>query len=112
DDLLGYVANTANAWMAYRIQRGALRNLGAMAGFTWLWDRKTDDWDTSDVRLADYVKLDVGLFWENDALRITANVFNVLDDYLFTGSYYSWNNAFYWQSETPRNLRVSIGYKF
>lgn len=112
DDLLGYVANTANTWLTYRIQRGALRNLGAAAGFTWLWDRKTDDWDTSDVRLPDYFKLDAGLFWENDDLRITANLFNVTDDYLFTGSYYSWNNAFYWQSETPRNLRVSIGYKF
>ena len=112
DDLLGYVANTANTWLTYRIQRGALRNLGAAAGFTWLWDRKTDDWDTSDVRLPDYFKLDAGLFWENDDLRISANLFNVLDDYLFTGSYYSWNNAFYWQSETPRNLHVSIGYKF
>lgn len=112
DDLFGYAANTANAWLAYRIQRGTLKNLGASAGFTWLWDRKTDNWDDSDVRLPDYFKLDAGLFWENDKLRVTANLFNLLDEYLYTGSYYSWNNAFYWQSETPRNLRLSIGYKF
>ena len=112
DDLLGYVANTANAWLTYRIQRGVLKNLGASAGFTSLWDRKTDSWDESDVRLPAYFKLDAGLFWENDKLRITANMFNVLDEYLYTGSYYSWNNAFYWQSETPRNLRLSVGYKF
>ncbi|SEK21087.1 TonB-dependent receptor [Parapedobacter koreensis] len=112
DDLLGYAANTANTWLTYRIQRGALKNLGAAAGFTWLWDRKTDSWDVSDVRLPAYFKLDAGLFWENDKLRITANVFNLLDEYLYSGSYYSFNNAFYWQSETPRNLRLSIGYKF
>ncbi|WP_257659052.1 TonB-dependent receptor [Parapedobacter lycopersici] len=112
DDLFGYAANTANAWLTYRIQRGVLKNVGAAAGFTRLWDRKTDNWDESDVRLPDYFKLDAGLFWENDQLRITANMFNVLDEYLYTGSYYSWNNAFYWQSETPRNLRLSIGYKF
>lgn len=112
DDLLGYAANTANAWLTYKIQRGTLKNLGANAGFTWLWDRKTDNWDTSDLRLPDYFKLDAGLFWENDKLRITANLFNLLDEYLYTGSYYSWNNAFYWQSEAPRNLRLSVGYKF
>lgn len=112
DDLFGYASHTANTWLTYRIQRGTLKNLGASAGFTWLWDRKTDNWDESDVRLPDYFKLDAGLFWENDKLRITANLFNLLDEYLYTGSYYSWNNAFYWQSETPRNLRVSVGYKF
>jgi len=112
DDLFGYAANTANSWMTYRIQRGTLKNLGAAAGFTWLWERKTDNWDESDVRLPDYFKVDAGLFWENDQLRITANMFNVLNKYLYSGSYYSWNNAFYWQSETPRNLRLSVGYKF
>ncbi|MGK6350105.1 TonB-dependent siderophore receptor [Parapedobacter sp. DT-150] len=112
DDLLGYSANTANTWLTYRIQRGVLKNVGAAAGFTWLWDRKTDSWDVSDVRLPAYFKLDAGLFWENDKLRITANAFNLLDEYLYSGSYYSYNTAYYWQSETPRNIRLSVAYKF
>jgi TonB-dependent siderophore receptor len=112
DDLFGYAANTANVWLTYRLSHGVLKNLGFAGGFTWLWDRKTDNWDVTDVRLPDYFRLDAGLFWENDKLRITANVFNLLDEYLYSGSYYSFNEAFYWQSEPPRNARLSVGYKF
>ena len=62
--------------------------------------------------LPDYFKLDAGLFWEKDNLRITANVFNVLDKYLYSGSYYAWLNAYYWQTDAPRNVRLSISYNF
>jgi iron complex outermembrane receptor protein len=62
--------------------------------------------------LDDYFKLDAGAFWEKDKVRITANVFNVLDEYLFTGSWYAYLNAYYWQTDAPRNIRLSISYKF
>lgn len=113
DDLLEYVANTANAWLTYQLPRGPLKHLGASAGFTWLWDRKTSAYGGEGGHdLPDYFRLDAGLFWENQRLRITANVFNVLDAYLFSGSYYPFNTAYYWQSEPPRNARLSIAYKF
>jgi iron complex outermembrane receptor protein len=62
--------------------------------------------------LPDYFKVDAGLFWERDNLRITANVFNILDEYLYSGSYYTWLNAYYWQTDPPRNVRLSLAYKF
>ena len=100
--------------MNYKIQNGALKGTGASIGFTYLAGRETY-WDASpdpDKTLPDYFKLDGGLFWENERLRITANVFNILDDYLYTGSYYSWLKAYYWQTDPPRNFRMSISYSF
>ena len=90
-----------------------LKGSGISAGFTYLVDRATDDsYAETDVRLPDYFKLDGGLFWQGKNITITGNVFNVLDKYLYSGSYYSWLNAYDWQAEAPRNYRLSIAYKF
>lgn len=114
DIVPGYAKHTANTWMNYKIQNGALKGTGASIGFTYLAGRETY-WNPSpdpDKTLPEYFKLDGGLFWENERLRITANVFNILDDYLYTGSYYSWLKAYYWQTDPPRNFRMSISYSF
>ena len=114
DIVPGYAKHTVNTWLSYKIQNGALKGTGISTGFTYLNGRETY-WDPSpdpNQNLPAYFKLDAGLFWENDNLRITANVFNILDEYLYSGSYYSWLNAYYWQTDPPRNIRFSIGYKF
>lgn len=108
----GYSTHTANAWLTYKIMEGKLQGLGASGGFTWLGDRRTDSWSESDIRLPDYFKLDGGLFWEGAKMRVSANVFNILDKYIYSGSYYSYLNAFYWQADPPRNFRFEIAYKF
>ncbi|RYE17558.1 MAG: TonB-dependent receptor, partial [Sphingobacteriales bacterium] len=108
----GYAKHVANGWLNYKLQSGLLKGSGIAAGFTYLAGRETDTWSASDVRLPNYFKLDGGLFWEGSKLRINANVFNVLDKYLYTGSYYSDLAAFYWQSEPGRNYRVSVTYRF
>ena len=67
-----------------------------------------------------YFKLDGGLFWEKDKIKITANVFNVLDEYLYSGSYESWTTdanfdpspVYSYQAEAPRNFRLGINYRF
>ncbi len=110
----GFAKHTANAWLVYRIQSGALKGLGISAGATFLGDRATY-WEQSPdpgIKLPDYFKLDAGLSWENDRIHITANVFNVLNQYLYSGSYYSWLKAYYWQADPPRNLRLTVGYNF
>lgn len=114
DIVPGYAKHTMNTWLNYKIQSGVLKGTGFSAGFTYLSGRETY-WDPSpdpNQSLPDYFKLDAGLFWEKDNLRLTANVFNVLDEYLYSGSYYSWLNAYYWQTESPRNVRLSVSYKF
>lgn len=114
DIVPGYAKHTINSWLTYKLQSGVLKGTGVSAGFTYLLDRNTY-WDASpdpNIKLPDYFKLDGGLFWEKDKLRISANVFNILDDYLYSGSYYSWLSAYYWQADPPRNFRLSLNYRF
>jgi iron complex outermembrane recepter protein len=114
DIVPGFAKHTVNSWLNYKIQDGPLKGAGASLGFTYLAGRETY-WDPApdpSGNLPDYFKLDAGLFWEKDNLRITANVFNVLDKYLYSGSYYAWLNAYYWQTDAPRNVRLSISYNF
>ncbi|PST85284.1 TonB-dependent siderophore receptor [Pedobacter yulinensis] len=112
DMVPGFSKHTANGWISYNLTRGPLKGTGISAGLTYLADRATDTWSAGLERLPDYIKVDGGLFWENNKLRINANVYNLLNDYLYSGSYYSWLSAYYWQAEAPRNFRVSVSYKF
>ncbi|RZJ19934.1 MAG: TonB-dependent receptor, partial [Acinetobacter sp.] len=118
----GFAKHTANAWLTYTLQNGFLKGTGISGGFTYLAGRATGTYDGANANknLPDYFKLDGGLFWENKAIKVTANAFNILDKYLFSGAYYTdyWNApdytqpAYSWQAEAPRNYRLSIGYKF
>ncbi|MES2275402.1 MAG: TonB-dependent receptor [Bacteroidota bacterium] len=112
DVVPGYAKHVANAWLGYKLQNGALKGTGISAGATYMAGRETDTWSVGLQRLPTYFKLDCGLFWEGKQLKITGNVFNILDKYLYSGSYYSYLNAYYWQAEAPRNYRLSIAYKF
>ncbi|WP_031526037.1 TonB-dependent receptor [Dyadobacter crusticola] len=114
DIIPGYAKHTVNGWLSYKVQNGALKGAGISAGATFLGDRATSNWSNSNrsQNQPDYFKLDGGLFWEKDKIRLTLNVFNVLDTYLYTGGYYDYLPAFYWQAEPPRNYRLSIAYKF
>ncbi len=118
----GFAKHISNAWLSYTIQSGVLKGAGISSGFTYLTGRATNTFSSSETEknLPDYFKLDAGLYWEGHGLRITGNVFNVLDRYLYSGGYYNgyWNapdykqGAYSWQAEAPRNYRVSIAYKF
>ncbi|RYD58203.1 MAG: TonB-dependent receptor [Sphingobacteriales bacterium] len=109
-----FAKHTVNTWLTYELQRGKLKGAGVSAGTTWLGDRATY-WEASpdpSKQLENYFKVDAGLFWENRKFRVNANVFNVLNKYLYSGSYYSYLNAYNWQTEAPRNYRLTVAYKF
>ncbi|WP_215239741.1 TonB-dependent receptor [Dyadobacter helix] len=114
DVIPGYAKHTLNSWLTYKIQKGALKGAGLSGGFTYMADRATSNWSDTQTQtnLPNYFKLDGGVFWEKDNIRINLNVFNVLDKYLYAGGYYDWLNAYYYQTETPRNYRLGISYKF
>ncbi|MDT3401713.1 TonB-dependent receptor [Mucilaginibacter terrae] len=108
----GYAKHVANAWLTYKLQGGVLRGTGISAGTTYLAGRQTDTWSVGLQRLPDYAKLDGGLFWEGSKMRITANAFNILNKFTYSGSYYAYLQAYYWQADAPRNYRLSIAYRF
>lgn len=112
DIVPGFSKHVANAWLNYSVQTGRMKGFGASIGFTYLAGRQTDTWSPGADKLPDYFKLDGGLSYERGNIKFTANMFNILNEYLYTGSYYSWLNAYYWQSEPPRNVRVGVTYKF
>lgn len=110
----GYAKHTFNSWLNYSFQEGSLKGLGAQLGFTFLGERSSWNWSNgkSINNMADYKKWDAGLFWNNDKVRVTFNIFNLLDTYNYTGSYYGYGQYYYYQAEAPRNYRLSIAYKF
>lgn len=108
----GYSKHTANSWLNYTVVSGKLRGLGASIGGTYLAGRQTDTWSVGLEKLPNYFKMDGGLSYETGNLKFTANMFNILNKYLYSGSYYSYLNAYYWQTEAPRNVRVGVTYKF
>lgn len=109
--IAGYAKHNANAWLSYKLPQGLLQGLGFSGGFSYLADRSTWSWGGKGrEQLPEYFKLDGGAFWEKNKIRLTANAFNMLDEYLFSGAAYS--TYYYWQTEAPRNYRFSITYKF
>ena len=112
DVVPGYSKHTANAWLNYTVQSGKIKGLGASIGGTFLDGRETDTWGEGLQRLTSYFNLDGGVSYEIGKVKVTANVFNILDKYLYSGSYYEWLQAYYWQAEAGRNFRVGVTYKF
>jgi iron complex outermembrane receptor protein len=112
DIVPGYSKHTANAWLNYTVQSGKIKGFGVSLGGTFLDGRQTDTWSAGLQKLPSYFKLDGGLSYETGKVKVTANVFNILDKYLYSGSYYEWLSAYYWQTEAPRNFRVGVTYKF
>jgi len=108
----GFSKHVINGWANYKLPVKALKAAGISAGFTGLLERATDNWGDSDLRLPNYYKVDGGIFWEGTKMRITANAFNIFDKYLYSGSYYAWLSSYYWQTEAPRNYRLSVSYSF
>jgi iron complex outermembrane recepter protein len=130
DDVVpGFAKHTINAWLNYQLQSTVLRGFGISAGFTSLSGRATY-WTaapSSDKELENYFKLDGGFFWKKDRIRIALNVYNILDDYLYSGSYEDWmyngkppylggsgelSPVYSYQTEPPRNFRLSLNYSF
>ncbi len=114
DVVPGFCKHTVNTWLSYKAQRGALAGFGASAGFSWQIDRAMTNFSKTNtaLNLPDYFRLDGGVFWENQQVRLTLNAFNVLDKYLYSGGYYDYLSAYYWQAEPPRNFRFSVAVKF
>lgn len=108
----GYAKHTANAWLNYKFQQGVLKNFGVSGGFTFLGTRSTWTWTgaSGEQALPDYTKFDGGVFWEKDKLRISLNVYNLADKYLYSGAAYG--TYYYTQAEAGRNWRLGINYRF
>ncbi|MGC4058055.1 MAG: TonB-dependent receptor [Chitinophagaceae bacterium] len=113
DRIPGFAKHNINAWLNYGVQKGFLKGVGVSGGISYQKDRDTWTWGQSGLaKLPDYLRVDAGLFWEKGNTRVTANMFNVMNKFLYSGSYYGYGSFYYYQAEAPRNMRLTIAYKF
>ena len=116
DRIPGYAKHNINTWFNYKLQSGVLKGAGLSAGFSYQADRDSWSWGGHDgiVKLPNYFRVDGAAFYEFGKVKITANVYNVLDKYLYDGTFTAYTNpTFYsWQVEAPRNYRLNLAYSF
>lgn len=112
--LPGYAHHIINTWLTYQLQNGKWKGLGVSAGCSYQKDRI--DWSgvfqaaVPYRPLPDYFRIDGGVFWQINQLKINLTVNNILNAYLYSGGAYA--NFYYWQAEAPRNYKLGISYNF
>lgn len=109
----GYAHHIANVWLTYQWQNGLWKGFGLSAGCFYQKDRSS--WGLQhdgilNMPLPDYFRLDGGLFWEKDHLKINFTANNLLNTNLYSGASYA--NFYYWQAEPPRNYKLGVYYRF
>ncbi|HEY6143981.1 MAG TPA: TonB-dependent receptor [Flavobacterium sp.] len=108
----GTSKHVQNTWLNYKIDNGALNGLGLSLGYQFQADRKPWFASNDETQLPDYFRLDGGLTYTKNKMTFNLMVNNILDEYLYSGGYYTYNETYYWQSEPGTNLRMSVGYRF
>lgn len=107
----GATKHIQNAWLNYRINSGIFSGLRFSLGYQFQSGRSS--WfifDNTESSLPNYFRLDGGLGYQTDLFTIDLVLNNLLNDYLYSGAPYG--NLFYWQTEPPRNFRLTIRYSF
>jgi len=101
--------HTFNAWLKYRLRRGALNGLGLALG-TRSERGRVNGFTPERNALPDYTLLDAGLFYQRDKMSLTVNVNNLTDArYALYGQGSPWINVF----EGPgRHFKATFGVKF
>ena len=109
--IAGFSKHITNGWLNYTFQEPQLRGVGISLGYQYLADRSTWSWGSDgNTDLPDYFRMDGALSWENNTFKVSLNVNNLLNEYLYSGADYG--SYVYWQSEPGRNFRLGLTYKF
>nr|WP_238769171.1 TonB-dependent receptor [Maribellus maritimus] len=109
--LAGHARHMTNGWLKYKFSNPALNGFGLALGYQYLLDRSSWTWSAENKSdMPDYFRLDGALSWEDKQYSIGLNVYNLLDEYLYSGSAYA--NYYYWQTEPGINFRLNVRYRF
>lgn len=110
----GTSKHISNAWLSYRLGAGQWRGWGLSLGVQYAADRSNwyGAYDNTVQAMPDYTRFDGALSYQSNKFGVALNVNNLLNAYLYSGAYYSWSQFYYWQTEAPRNARLTINYKF
>jgi iron complex outermembrane receptor protein len=110
--IAGHAKHVTNAWVNYNFSKiSKLNGFGASLGYQYQIDRSSWAWGANDqTDLPDYFRLDGAISWKNDKIKVQANINNLLNEYLYSGSNYG--TYLYWQSEPGINGRITVSYTF
>jgi iron complex outermembrane receptor protein len=110
--IAGHAKHMTNGWLNYNFSSlSKFKGFGASLGYQYQVDRSAWSWGADNqTDLPDYFRLDGGLSWKNNKVRVQLNINNILDEYLYSGSNYG--TYLYWQSEPGINGRFTITYNF
>lgn len=113
----GFAKHVTNTWLTYRMQHGNLKGLGFSAGYQWQLDRLPWSLGTGTSDLPNYFRLDAGASYVYKKYSLALNVNNLLNTYLYSRGHEDYlsstgSTVYTWQAEAPRNIRVSLGYRF
>lgn len=108
----GHAKHMTNGWLNYNFSRlSKFKGFGVSLGYQYQVDRSAWSWGADNqTDLPDYFRLDGGLSWKNNKVRVQLNINNILDEYLYSGSNYG--TYLYWQSEPGINGRFTVTYNF
>jgi len=107
----GSSKHVQNAWLNYKIDRGALAGLGISLGYQY--QAKRSPWyvfDGSENSLPDYFRMDGSLSYQKEKIGFNVMVNNIFNKYLYSGAPY--DNYYYWQAEPGTNVRFSVSYRW
>ncbi|CCH55344.1 TonB-dependent siderophore receptor [Fibrisoma limi BUZ 3] len=110
----GFAKHVTNAWLSYRLRKGALQGVGVSLGYQGQLERFGwfVDPTSNKSNLPDYFRADGAVSWQNNRVSLALNVNNILNAYLYSGAPYPYSGYYYWQAEAPRNFRLSMAYRF
>jgi iron complex outermembrane receptor protein len=110
----GTSKHVANTWLSYRFEKGLAKGLGLSCGVQYAADRSNwyGAYDNTSQIMPDYTRVDGAISYQADKFGIALNINNLLDEYLYSGAYYSWSKFYYWQAEAKRNFRLTLNYRF
>ncbi|NML68781.1 TonB-dependent siderophore receptor [Chryseobacterium sp. RP-3-3] len=109
----GNAKNVQNTWLSYRFEHGQLKGFGISAGYQYQGGRQSWFGTTAkyDQSLEDYFDTNFGISYVAKKFDVNLLLNNVLNRKLYSG-YRSDDGSYAWIYNTPRNWRLSIGYKF
>ncbi|NMM49523.1 TonB-dependent receptor [Marinigracilibium pacificum] len=115
----GATKHLQNSWLTYNLKELVKSNLRLSLGYSYQVERSS--WfvfDGSESALPDYFRLDAGLGYSVKNISFNLLVNNLLDDYLYSGAPTNvsdgqgYSPIYYWQTEPPRNYRLTVNFRF
>lgn len=106
--IAGVPLHTFNVWTKHTLQSGRWRGLGFGLGASYTSAQDGDRTYTVNFQLPSYVLWRAALYYDRGPFRAQLNVTNLFDREHYVGAY----DALYVSPGAPRNVRLTLGWKF